>query len=84
MYLMTPDERRLLELLAESAEGCTDDLLTARGFKLDVLISLVSVELATAKPERTLVAGKPIERTRVQITEAGRRALADLGDKAFL
>jgi hypothetical protein len=23
MYLMTPDERRLLELLAESAEGCT-------------------------------------------------------------
>jgi hypothetical protein len=50
MYLMTPDEHRLLELLAESAEGCIDDLLTARGLKLDVLISVVSAEFATALP----------------------------------
>jgi hypothetical protein len=76
MYPMTPDERRLLELLAESAEGCTDALLMARGFKLDVLISVVRAEFATAKPERTFAAGKPVERTRVQITDAGRRALA--------
>jgi hypothetical protein len=84
MYLMNPDERRLLELLAENAEGCTDDLLTARGFKLDVLISVVSAEFATALPERTLAAGKSVERTRVRITDAGRRALADHGDTAFL
>src|SRR5258708_32141922 len=76
MYLMTPDERRLLELLAETAEGCTDDLLTARGLKLDVLIGVVSAEFATAKPERTLAAGKPVESTRGQITDAGRRPLA--------
>jgi hypothetical protein len=55
----------------------------ARGFKLDVLISVVSTEFATAKPERTFAAGKPVERTRV-IADAGRRALADRGDKAFL
>jgi hypothetical protein len=83
---MTTDERRLLELLAESPEGCTDALLTARGFKLDVLISIVSAELATATPERTFSAGKPVEITRVRISEAGRRALADQGrgDKVFL
>jgi hypothetical protein len=81
---MTNDERRLLELLAGSADGCTDALLTAQGFKLDVLISIVSAEFATAQPERTFAAGKPVERTRVQITDAGRRALADRGDKVFL
>jgi hypothetical protein len=65
-----------LELLAGSADGCTDALLTAHGFKLDVLISLVSAEFATAQPERTFAAGKPIETTRVKITEAGRQELA--------
>jgi tripartite-type tricarboxylate transporter receptor subunit TctC len=64
---VTADERQLLELLAGSADGCTDALLTAQGFKLDVLISIVSAEFATAQPERTFAAGKPVERTRVRI-----------------
>jgi hypothetical protein len=72
-----PHERRVLELLAASGDGCTDTLLTARGFKLDVLISIVSAGFATAQPERIFAAGKPVERTRVQITEAGRRELAE-------
>jgi hypothetical protein len=61
-------------------------LLRAHGFKLDVLISIVSAEFATATPERTFAAGKPVEVTRVRITDAGRRALADQGrgDKVFL
>jgi hypothetical protein len=50
---MTTDERRLLELLARSADGCTDAVLTAQGFKLDVLISIVSAEFATVQPERS-------------------------------
>jgi hypothetical protein len=45
---MTADDRRLLEVLAASEDGCTDALLTADGFKLDVLISIVSAGLATA------------------------------------
>jgi hypothetical protein len=81
---MTTDERRLLELLAASADGKTDAQLTASGFKLDVLISIVSAAFATATPERTFDAGKPIEITRVRITDAGRLALADRGDKVFL
>jgi hypothetical protein len=31
-----------------------------------------------------LAAGKPVKRTRVRITDAGRPALADRADKAFL
>jgi hypothetical protein len=65
-----------LEILAGSADGSNDALLGAHGFKLDVLISLVSAEFATATPERVFAAGKPVEVTRVQITDAGRRALA--------
>jgi hypothetical protein len=75
---MTADDRRLLEVLAASEDGCTDALLTADGFKLDVLISIVSAGLATARPERTFAAGKPVERTRVRITEAGLGALSYL------
>jgi hypothetical protein len=74
---LTDHERRLLELLAKSADGCTDASLTAQGFKRDVLISVVSADFATAQPERKFAAGKPVERTRVRITDAGRRALAE-------
>jgi hypothetical protein len=70
---MTEDERRLLAMLAKDAEGCTDALLTARGFKLDTLISVVSAEFATvptkcfyniatratAKPERKFPPASP-------------------------
>jgi hypothetical protein len=75
-YLSTHNASSALELLAASEDGVTDALLTAHGFKLDVLISIVSAESATATPERTFAGGKPVEITRVQITEAGRRALA--------
>lgn len=71
------ERRRMLELLAASDDGCTDALLLAHSFTLDAIISIVSAEFATAKPERTFAAGKPVETTRVRITEAGRRALAD-------
>jgi hypothetical protein len=83
---MTADELRLLDMLAGSADGSTDALLAAHGFKLDVLIRIASADFATATPERTLAAGKPVETTRVKITDAGRRALADRGhgDKIFL
>jgi hypothetical protein len=73
---MTNDERRLLGLLAASAEGCTDALLIAGGFKLDMMNNLVRCGFAMALPERVFAADKPLDRTRLKITEAGRRALA--------
>jgi hypothetical protein len=73
---MTADERRLLELLAENLNGATDALLKGYGFKLDVMVDLVDRGFATATPERSFAAGRQVDRTRVKITEAGRRALA--------
>jgi hypothetical protein len=34
---MTDDERRLLEILAASADGTTDALLVAQGFRFDLM-----------------------------------------------
>jgi hypothetical protein len=81
--LLTADECRLLVLLGGSADGCTDALLTAQGFKLDVLISVVSAGFATATPERAFAAGKPVEVTRVRITEAGRQVLGSSEQRRF-
>jgi hypothetical protein len=50
--------------------------LSCTASSIDVLISVVSAEFATATPQRTFTAGKPVEVTRGWITEAGRRALA--------
>lgn len=72
---MTDDERRLLELLAGSADGTTDTLLVAHGFPFDLMARLVRERLATATPELTFAAGTPVEVTRLRITDAGRRAL---------
>ena len=72
---MTDDETRLLVLLAESADGTTDALLVAHGFDFDLMSRWVRERLATAKPERTFAAGKPVEVTRVRVTDGGRRTL---------
>jgi hypothetical protein len=75
MDRLTDDERRVLELLAGSANGVSETLLVTR-FALDMMVGLVRERLATATLERTFTAGKPVEVTRVRITDAGRRALA--------
>jgi hypothetical protein len=71
---MTADERQLLALLTASDDGCTEAILLAHGFALELIDSIVSAGLATATAERTFAAGRAIEFTRVRITEAGRRA----------
>jgi hypothetical protein len=75
---MTENERRVLLLLAESPDGCTDALLLAHGFPLKVILGIVSSGLATATADRAFAAGRPIDVARLQITDAGRRALAGL------
>jgi hypothetical protein len=74
--VITADERRLLDLLAESADGATDALLAGCDFSLDLMVDMVRAGLVTTTAERTFVAGKPVEVSRVLITDAGRRALA--------
>ena len=74
---MADEERRLLELLAASDDGSTEALLLAHGFTLEVIVRSVRAGLATATAEPILAGGRAVEVSRVRITEAGRRALAD-------
>jgi hypothetical protein len=64
------------ELLEASLDGCTEAIMLAHGFKIELLVELVRAGLATANTERMLASGRPMEVTRLRITGAGRRALA--------
>jgi len=72
------DRRRALELLASSADGCTEAILLAHGFKIDMLVEMINAGLASASVERVVAGGRTMQVTRVRITEAGRRVLAGL------
>ena len=47
------------------------------GFTIDLLVELVRSGLATANTERMVAGGRPIEVTRVRITDAGQRTHED-------
>jgi hypothetical protein len=70
-----PDRRRALELLASSRNGCTEAIMLAHGFTVELLVDLCIAELAIAIPERMVAGGRTIEVVRMKITEAGRRTL---------
>jgi hypothetical protein len=71
-----PDRRRALELLAASRDGCTEAIMLAHGFSIDMMVELIKAGLATAQTERIVAGDYRGERARLRITEAGRRALA--------
>jgi hypothetical protein len=58
-----PDRRRALGLLAASRDGCTEALMLAHGFTVEMLADLVRAGLATAKVERERVVagGRTVE-----------------------
>ena len=70
--------RRALELLDAARNGCTEAIMLAHGFSVDVLAELIRDGLATVSTERAMVGARKIEVARWRITEAGRRALTDL------
>jgi hypothetical protein len=67
-------------LLAASPNGCTEALMLANGFPGEMLVELIRTGLASAEAERVVAGGKQIEVARVRITEAGRRARAEMDD----
>ena len=67
--------RRALELLAGSAEGCTETLLGAHGFKGMQIDGLVEARLATSSTSTVRAGERPVEVTTVRITDAGRGTL---------
>jgi hypothetical protein len=77
LFPMTDDERRLLELLAASDDGCTDAILLAHGIALERIDDIVSAGLARAQADRRIchrTAGRVLP---VRITEIGRQKLAE-------
>jgi len=69
------NRRRALELLASSPDGCTEGLMVANGFTIELLLELVRTGLASAHAERRVVEGKMTEVARMGITNEGRRLL---------
>ena len=71
---MTAEEHRLLKLLAGSANGATEALLLAVGFTSEVIINLAHANFARLVAESMPTGDGDAQVTRVQITDAGRRA----------
>ena len=70
--------RRALELLAHASEGCSTTVMFACGLTPELLIDLVRDGLAATTTEPFIARGYKGERTRLWITNAGRRALAKI------
>jgi hypothetical protein len=73
---LTDEQRRALRLLAGSPGGCTEAIMLAHGFTIEMLARLIVDGFAAAEPEHVRPNGRSIKITRMQITEAGGRALA--------
>ena len=69
-----PPGRYVLGLLAPKRDGCTVTMLSARGVKLETIDELIEAGFAIKKSE-VVGRGRPIEITRIAITDAGRRAI---------
>jgi hypothetical protein len=75
---LSVEQRRALAMLSDAGQrGYTDAMMMAQGFTVDVLASLVRAGLATAMPQRVRAGDKLIEVAKVQITDAGRQAVAN-------
>jgi hypothetical protein len=61
--------RRALELLAASPDGCTEAIMLAQGFTVELMVDLCMVELATATPDRMVAGERTVEVARMRITE---------------
>jgi hypothetical protein len=60
--------RRALELLASSCrDGCTEAVMLAHGFTVDMLVEIINTGLASASTERVVAGGRTMEVTRVRI-----------------
>jgi hypothetical protein len=73
---LAADQRRALELLAASPNGCTELLFLAHGFTRNLLADLILAGFVSAETERVMAEGWPINVRRIRITDAGRRALS--------
>jgi len=65
--LPKPNRRRALELLASCPEGCTEAIMLAHGFSVEMIIDLICAGLARAHAERVV----PDDRGRARANHGG-------------
>src|SRR6516165_12400296 len=56
--------RRALELLEASIDGCTEAIMLAYGFQIELLIELINAGFATTSIERMVAGGRRRGRSR--------------------
>ena len=75
---LSSEQRRALELLANSPNGATEELLAyGHGFSRPMLVGLVRAGLATVRRRIIMAGDTPVEVGKVMITDAGRRAIEE-------
>jgi hypothetical protein len=74
---LTGEQRRALQVLARSPNGCTEALMMAHGFEIEILGQLVLCGLAVAVDQTTRAGRRRIKVTCLRITAAGRKAIAE-------
>jgi hypothetical protein len=77
MGMLNDVETRSLEALARAPDGCAEAVLLADGFTIKQLSGLVIDGFATLERRRTNVGGRERPVLWMQITEAGRKAIAE-------
>jgi hypothetical protein len=77
MAKLNDEQRRALQLLARHPVGCAEVALLAEGFSVGHLAALVMDGFAERRPIVTNVGGREKIVLWMQITDAGRAALAD-------
>jgi hypothetical protein len=77
MATLNEDETRSLGALARAPDGCAEAVLLADGFTIKQLSGLVIEGFATLERRRTNVGGRERLVLWMQITEAGRQAIAE-------
>jgi hypothetical protein len=76
MGTLSDEQRRALQLLARSPDGCTEAPMMAHGFPIELLGDLAMAGLALATPKDTRAGKKPMLVVWMTITEAGRKAIS--------
>jgi hypothetical protein len=75
---LSNEHRRALRLLARNPTGCTEAFLLAHGISQNHIDTLILAKLAMLEPGINRIAGREKIVLWVQITDIGRKALAEL------
>jgi hypothetical protein len=76
--MINTEQRRALEMLADAeSRGSTIDMLIEDGLPAEMVAELVRNGLASMQGDTVKVGGRAIEIIRVQITDAGQRAIEE-------